>query len=339
MEKLTYWQKRAVITKMIMLGYVDKYNEELAKLYTIAINEIDRKLAEWYGRFYDPKAMNYQTAQIYLTNNELIQFKNDVQDYIKLGETIDYSDEWRAELERLVLVNRITRLESLEVHIYQKLEEIYGHEKGTLDELFRTQYLGMFFRTAYDLQEQMNQFSVITVDESKVRETLETPWANDGMLYSERIWTNKEKLKQTLKALIAQGLILNRAYSQLAQEVLKKIDSARSNAVSIVDTESAHFQQTAQKDVFDYYEVEKVRILATLDMKTCERCAALHMTTVDQKDNIPGVTTPQFHPNCRCTTEPIKAVVIRNVDPITGEARQTYDYAEWYERYVSGVAS
>ena len=339
MEKLTYWQKRAVITKMIMLGYVDEYNEELAALYIAAINAIDRKLAEWYGRFYDPKAMNYQTAQLDLTANEMIQFKSDVQDYIKLGETIDYSDEWRAELERLALVNRITRLESLETHIYQKLEEIYGHEKGTLDELFRSQYLGMFFRTAYDLQERMNQFTPITVNDSKVNETLETPWANDGMIYSERVWTSKEKLKQALKVILAQGLILGRAYGQIAQEVIKKMNSAKSNAMTIVETEAAHFQQTAQKDVFDFYEVEKVRILATLDMKTCERCAALHMTTVDQKDNIPGVTTPQFHPNCRCTTEPIKEIVVRSTDPITGEVRRTYDYAEWYERYVSGVAS
>ena len=335
MADLTYWQKRALWAKTVMLAYVDAYNKDLVRLYGDAMTEIDRKLAEWFGRFYDPQAMNYQTAQFDLTADELARFKRDIQYYIEDGESMDYSGEWRAELERLLLAVRVSRLTALQTHIYQRLEEIYAYEKGTLDNLLLQQYTGMYYRTAYNWQDRRGQYSAIIVDENAVREILETPWANDGVVYFDRIWINKEKLKKTLTEVLAQALILGRAYGLVAQEVFKKINSAQSNAVSIVETESTHFQQVAQKDLFDLYLVEKVRILATLDLKTCEHCASLDGTIVDQKDNIPGVTTPQFHPNCRCTTEEVYEVEYRN--PITGERTVVKDYADWYERFVKGV--
>lgn len=335
MDDLTYWQKRAVLAKIIMLGYVDAYKEGLTFLYEEVILDIDRIIAEWYGRFYDASAMNYQTAQFNLTSAELARFKRDIQSYIQDDE--NYSDEWRAELRRLLYATRVTRLEALEVYIYQRLEEIYAFEKSTLDELFRLQYIRMFYLTAYNWQERHNRFSTVSVDDNTVNETLETPWANDGMVYAERVWANKEKLKKELNTIISQGLILGIAYSKMAENVLNKLQSAESNAMTIVETEAAHFHQTAQSDLYSLYTVEKVQILATLDMKTCERCASLHGTIIDQKDNIPGVTTPQFHPNCRCTTVDYE-ITYRVPETDITQKGLIDGYYKWYERYVNGVA-
>lgn len=331
MDDLTYWQKRAVLAKLILLKDVDAYKAALAYIYEETMIEIDKRLAEWYGRFYDPKAMNYQTAQFNLTSSELARFKRDIQSFMQDSE--NYSDEWHDELRRLFYAARVTRLEMLVTYIYQYLEEIYAYKKSTLDELFIAQYKNMFYWTAYNWQERHRRFSEVGVDDDMVKETVETPWANDGVAYPERVWTNKEKLKQDIKTTLSQGLILGALYSKASQDILKKIQSAKSNALSIVDTESSHFQQLAQADIYSLYNVEKVQILATLDMKTCDHCAGLHGMIVDQKDNIPGVTTPQFHPNCRCTTVDYE---VSYRDPATGITQKEIlnGYSRWYEQYV-----
>ena len=50
---------------------------------------------------------------------------------------------------------------------------------------------------------------------------------------------------------------------------------SRSAAGRLIMTESAYFSSVAQKDMFNELDVEKYRIVATLDNRTSEICSEL----------------------------------------------------------------
>jgi hypothetical protein len=93
--------------------------------------------------------------------------------------------------------------------------------------------------------------------------------------------------------------------------------------------------------------MDGVKISAALDSHTCEECGDLDGTVVRLADAVPGVTTPPYHPNCRCTTMPYEDEMEEYRDALTDperiardEAGQSYyvpkdmRYKEWAETFL-----
>src|SRR6185312_8870527 len=86
---------------------------------------------------------------------------------------------------------------------------------------------------------------------------------------------------------------------RLISVIQKKMNTSRSNAARLVQTEQAFFSAVSQRDVFKELDVERYEIVATLDSKTSDICQSLDGEVFKMSDYEPGVTANPFHPRCR----------------------------------------
>ncbi|MBQ7526002.1 MAG: minor capsid protein [Abditibacteriota bacterium] len=122
-------------------------------------------------------------------------------------------------------------------------------------------------------------------------------------------------------------------------------------ALRLLRTESSHIAQEGAQKAYEEIGLEKYKILSTLDSVTCKRCGALDGVSIEVKERKPGVNSPPFHPNCRCTTVPDVDDLDLELDdegnPI--EEERVYrdengksvigpemSYDEWKKKYVGG---
>ena len=166
-------------------------------------------------------------------------------------------------------------------------------------------------------------------------------WAVDGVNFSERIWSNKQKLIDVAYRELTQGIMLGRDPQKTIDAIAKQMNASKSQVGRLVMTEEAYFASASRKDCFNDLGVEKYVIVATLDNRTSEICQEMDGKVFKMSDYQPGTTAPPFHVNCRSTTAPyfedMQGIVERAARDENGKA---YDvpgsmaYKEWKDRFV-----
>lgn len=115
------------------------------------------------------------------------------------------------------------------------------------------------------------------------------------------------------------------------------------NETTLVRTEVNHFANEATALAYKECDIDKYQFSATLDIKTCDRCARLDNKVFELKDKKEGVNYPPIHPNDRCTTTPyigeeeIAGLKRRARDPKTGKTYlvdANMSYEEWSQKYA-----
>src|SRR5690606_23596229 len=134
--------------------------------------------------------------------------------------------------------------------------------------------------------------------ERVLTKVISKPWTADGLTFSNRIWRDKNLLLDTLHKELIQAFARGEGPQRLISVIQKKMNTSRSNAARLVQTEQAFFSASAQKDVFNELDVEKYEIVATLDFKTSEICQSMDGKVFKQSDFETGVTANPFHPRC-----------------------------------------
>ena len=78
--------------------------------------------------------------------------------------------------------------------------------------------------------------------------------------------------------------------------------------------------------------IEQYKYLATLDERTCEKCAPLDNRIFKTSERVEGMNFPTIHPNCRCTFTMSTEYARRWArDPLTGKGHKidNMSYDEW----------
>ena len=126
-------------------------------------------------------------------------------------------------------------------------------------------------------------------------------WCADGKSWSQRIWTNTDKLQQSLNDNLIDCVVTGKKATQLKNLLQEQFNASYNRADTIVRTEMAHIQtQAAQKRYADY-GITQVEVLVDEDERTCEVCAD------HEGERYPiGAQMPvPFHPRCRCCIVPV----------------------------------
>ncbi len=144
-------------------------------------------------------------------------------------------------------------------------------------------------------------------------------------------------------------LTATEVFGKVGEEGKEQLEYAAS--LRLLRTESSHIAQEGARKAYEEIGLEKYKILSTLDSVTCKRCGALDGVSIEVKERKPGVNSPPFHPNCRCTTVPDVDDLDLELDdegnPI--EEERVYrdengksvigpemSYDEWKKKYVGG---
>jgi len=345
MRSAAYWARRFEYVESLTHRRSVQAIRESERAVASALADIERDIARWYQRFADNNQIDLVEARRLLNAGELAEFKWSVQDYIRFGEENALNGKWMRQLENASARVHISRLEALKIQTQNSVERLFGGQHEAVDKLLREQLMSRYNRDMFELQRGLNVgFDVAGINDSTLERVMAKPWASDGRHFSDRIWSNKEKLVNELHQQLTQDILLGRGINNSIAEIARKMNTTRYNAERLIRTESAYVASEADKIAYREIGVEQFQILATLDLRTSDICQELDGKIFSMSEWQIGVTVPPFHVNCRTTTVPYDA----DWEEATGgnraardtETGQTYfvpsdmTYDAWKKKYV-----
>lgn len=346
MKNSEYWKLRFEQLEQAQNGQGAAAFAEIERQYKEAQKQIEGQIARWYQRFADNNGITLAQARQYLKGAALKEFQWDVQDYIKYGQDNALMGGWMKELENASAKYHISKLEALKIQTQQSLEVMFSKQMGTVTGVMGDIFESGYYHTAYELQKGFNiGWDIAGLDQSQIEKVLSKPWAVDGKNFSERIWTNKEKLISELHGELTQNIMLGADPQKAIDSLAKKMNTSKQNAGRLIMTEEAYFSSAAQRDCFNELDVEQYEIVATLDSHTSDICRSLDGKHFPMKDFQAGVTAPPFHVYCRSTTVPYFDENFGDIgeraarDEETGKTYYIPDdmnYEDWKQTFVDG---
>lgn len=345
-KSANYWKERMKALEDTQYKKTTEYYNDLQKQFRIAQNNLQMDIEYWYQRLAANNDISLAAAKKLLDKNELEEFHWTVEEYIKRGEENDINQRWMKQLENASARVHINRLEAMKLQIQQHAEILYqNYEHGTskfLSEIYEDGY----YRTAYEIAKGTGIGSSFSrINTSKIDKIINTPWAQDGKAFSDRIWQNKDKLVRELHTELTQSLIRGENPDMAAKRLAKTMGSKLTHARTLVYTESAAISSAAQKDSLQELGVEEFEVVETLDRHTCSTCGDMDGRHFPMKDFEIGVTAPPFHPRCRgCTCPYFDDEFTSGKRIARGEDGKQYyvpentTYKEWKNAFVDNDA-
>lgn len=343
-----YWRKRfkaienqANLTGADSLSYISAQYQEAAKT-------IEKQISTWYMRFANNNGISMHEAKQLLSGKDLEEFKWDVAQYIQYGEENALNGLWMNQLENASAKFHVSKLEALKVQNQAAIEALFGAQNSSLTDTLQAVYQSGYFHSCYEVQKAFGLgWNMAGIDEGKLSAVLSTPWTLDGSTFSDRLWTNKQKLIQEVQNTLTQGIMTGKKPDAMIADIQKKMNTSKTNAGRLVMTESAAMSAMGQKAAFGDLGVEEFEIVETLDHITCDVCAGMDGQHFPMSDYEIGVTVPPFHPWCRgCTCPYFNDEFTVDSERIARAADGTQyyipgdtTYEEWKAAFVDGDKS
>lgn len=343
-----YWEKRFELLEDAMNNKGIEYFHDLERIYSKAISETEKDIAKWYQRYARTEGITLAESKKQLTKSELKEFRMNVEEYVKKGESLD--PQWVDELERASTKFHVTRLEALKLQMQQNVEYLMGNEADGIDKLMRDIFTDSYYHSAFEIQKGIGVgWDLMKLDKNVIDKAMSKPWTADGTNFSERIWGKyRPELIKKLHDGLTLNLIQGKSPDKLIDEITKQFNVKRHQAENLVQTEKAYFQSLAQKDAFNDLGVKEYEIVATLDSKTSDICREMDGKHFKLDDFAPGATAPPFHNRCRTATAPYfdDEFTVDEERAARDDSDGSYytvpgnmKYHEWYKAFIDGDES
>lgn len=337
-----YWMQRAEQRLLSAEQRALRLEKDMKMQFDRVYKNIESQIAKMYFKYAGENGLSYDEAVKYLTQDERKEFQKDLEFYIKKSKDAEYSEKFKSHLKALSTRERIKRLDELKLSIEYEVNELYHQYSSnmqlTFDDIFKESY----YKTIFNIQ-QFQGFGVSfnRVSSNILESLLEYPWS--GKNYSEKIWSNIDNFSGKLENVLTVGIIQGTSNQEMAAELQKATNTAYSNAIRLVRTETNYIAGEATHKAYQEYGVEKYQFLATLDLSTSEICRSLDGKVFEEKERKAGVNCHPMHPHCRSTDIPYipdldGTRIARGSDGKTYKVDRNISYEEWYEKYVKGDA-
>lgn len=340
-----YWKNRFAQMEVADYKKTEKYIKDVEEQFRIAQNSITMDIERWYGRLADNNDISLSAARRLLKKDELEEFHWGVEQYIKAGEENAINKKWMKQLENASAKTHISRLEAMKIQIQQHSEFLYTKYHNGVTDFLNKSYADRFYQTAYEIQKGIGVGSNLAeLDIRKINKVLTTPWATDGKNFSDRIWSNKDKMIKELHRELSQSIIRGEDPQKAINNLSKALNASKNNTGRLIMTEMAAISSAAQKDCFTELDVEQFEVVATLDSHTSDICQGMDGQHFPMSEYEIGITAPPFHVNCRSVTVPYFGDEFDSVGEraARGEVGKTYyvpgdmTYPEWKKAMVDG---
>lgn len=282
-----YWTKR--VDEIIR--YADQIDidvfAEIARIYLEEAKLVQKELFAFYQRFADDNGLTLQEAMNQLRHEDMSDYQQNAKRYFEQAEK---DPELLKRLNEQYASARATRMDLLNLELTWRAGVLATSISSTFEKhLLKTAKYA--YRKAGDRRG--------TINEPALRELIRTPI--NGKNYSEHIWGNVDKLAEDLREVLRRGFIRGLHPREMAQEIAKKYNVARSRAQTIIRTDgTAIISNSVAKRYMDaglkYY-----RILVHLDDRTTDICRqiAKEDNRYELSEMKAGLNAPPFHYNCR----------------------------------------
>ena len=288
-----YWIKREAYKLKKGLKDLKKIEKELVDEYKKAMNEIGKEISNLFYKYAKDNNLSYSDAKKYLNSSEFKEFKRDLKSYMKLIEETG-DEELLLELNTLAMKSRISRLEEMFYQCGKYINEVYESTNKRLQIAYSSTIKDNYYQTIYDIHKAIGVgVSFSYIDNDMIKEILAFPWS--GRHYSSRLWSNRTKLKNAMVEELTQMLIQGKGVKETSKALSKRLDADLKNCIRLIHTEHSYFMEIASQKAYDELDIDKYKILATLDKRTSKICQDLDGEVFNVKDAIVGVNMPPFH--------------------------------------------
>ena len=298
-----YWEERQIKREAKAFSTIQDVEKEYKIALEKAKQNINKELSRIGTTYMKDNNLSYHDALKLLKSDEYKVWKKDLHDYMKEYNKLLKTAPLEAkklylEIETLSAKSRMSHLDSLRAQVDMEMVKlIFGVEdsaKNALTSVYRDTFI--------EVTKDLGINAIVSRD--KIKAVLDRPWS--GANFSQRIWSNTDKLAQTVKQEIVNGMIQGINLQTMAKRVSERFETAKKNDVErLLRTEVNYTLNQATLDGYKEAGIEKYEFSATLDSRTSQICSELHGEVFEIKKIAVGLNYPPMHPRCRSTTIPI----------------------------------
>ena len=298
-----YWEERQVKREAKAFTTIQDVEKEYQIALSKAKQDIIKEISRITTTYMNDNILNYNEALKHLKGDDYKVWKKDLHDYMKeynklLKNAPLQAQKLYLEIETLSAKSRISRLDSLKSQIDMELTKLIFRVENDSINALTSVYRDTFIEVTKDLG--INP----VVSRDKIKTVLDKPWS--GANFSQRLWSNTDKLTETVKQEIVNGMIQGINLKTMTKRVSEKFETAKKNDVErLLRTEVNYVLNQATLDGYKEAGIEKYEFSATLDSRTSQICSELHGNIFEIKNIAVGLNYPPMHPRCRSTTIPI----------------------------------
>lgn len=298
-----YWEERQVKREAKAFTTIQDIEKEYKIALEKAKQDINKEISRITTTYMNDNILNYNEALKLLKGDDYKVWKKDLHDYIKEYKNLLKTSPLDAqklylEIETLSAKSRISHLDSLKAQIDMEFTKLIFGVEETGKYALNSVYRDTFIEVTKDLG--INPI----VSRDKIKTVLDKPWS--GANFSQRLWSNTDKLAQTVKQEIVNGMIQGINLKTMTKRVSERFETAKKNDVErLLRTEVNYVLNQATLDGYKEAGIEKYEFSATLDNRTSQICSELHGNIFEIKNIAVGLNYPPMHPRCRSTTIPI----------------------------------
>lgn len=264
-------------------------SNKLKRHYQKTAKEIEKDIAVYYQKYGEDNIIEFRTmmkrldkADRDLLFQSMDEFADKYPDYKHLMPV----RESVYKLNRLQGLSYSTQMQLLELGVYEQMEmEKY------LEGVYATHYSNM-------AKELGMGTSFSNVNSQTIRDTIFTKWVS-GENFSDRIWSNKNKLLSHLTTKYRDGLARGDNYDKLSKAITDRFGVGAYDAKRLVWTESSFVLNQAHAQPYEDAGVKEYEINAIMDSRTSDICRNLDGERFKFKGMEVGENHPPFHPWCR----------------------------------------
>ena len=298
-----YWEERQIKREAKAFTTIQDIEKEYKIALEKAKQDINKEISRITTTYMNDNILNYNEALKHLKGDDYKVWKKDLHDYVKeynklLKNAPLQAQKLYLEIETLSAKSRISRLDSLKSQIDIELTKlIFRVENDSINAL-----TSVYRDTYTEVTKDLGINAIVSRD--KIKAVLDRPWS--GANFSERLWSNTDKLAQTVKQEIVNGMIQGINLQTMTKRVSERFETAKKNDVErLLRTEVNYTLNQATLDGYKEAGIEKYEFSATLDSRTSQICSELHGEIFEIKKIAVGLNYPPMHPRCRSTTIPV----------------------------------
>ena len=312
-----YWKERSERRILEAEKTADELLKDMKTLYLDTIDRINKEIEAFYGRYSTETGLSIEDVKKLLDKDELSKFRAEAQKYyddiVKHAYDPTYRQRLKNELYQTTtkdgrklysLRKNVSRLDYLKMQIENALEVLYMKENEVFTSKLSSIYEDTYMRSVFDTQQATAVFQPFnSLNNSIIEKAVQQKWLGEN--YSDRIWSDKNKLLDTLNKTFLQDVAIGKNPRAIASDIKKATGVKYSNCERLARTEFNHIaNQATYSSYLQTENLDKYKYVATLDARTSTICQNLSGKVFLVKEAEIGVNYPPAHPSCRSSTIP-----------------------------------
>lgn len=343
-KPVNYWEKRSTELMKELEKNTQYTINDLIKIYNHATKNINKEIETIFKNFGKHGILEKDVLKQLLNKRETeVHYKNLLKVINENIKDENLKKKLLTKCNAPAYAYRISRLQELQDNINIEMYKLAKLEQNITESRYIKTIDEAYYHTIYDIQKGTGYaFSFSHLNTNTLNLMLANKWI-DNKNYSQRIWNNTEKLGRYLKTNLTADMITGKSVQKISKNLSEYMNVGTYNATRLVRTEVNHFANEAEMLGYEECEIKKYQFIATLDNRTCNKCASLDNRVFNVKDRKTGVNYPPMHANDRCTTvayfddEVTEGLERRARDGDNNSilVPQNTGYDKWYSSYVN----